>query len=492
MDNEKIKNFITSQRENGVPDEEIYSFLSEKGAIPQGNIEQSQTNRMGIEAPGIAKGLGKSALQLFQGVGELGQNIAQQTAGRVVEAVTGQPKEELGSKMFESGTEEFETLKDATKTETTGESIGKFVGDIAQFIIPATAVSRVQKGSSLASKIVGQALSDTGVQTAREGELNKDVRDTAILSLIIPSVLTGGQKAVSALLGKSDSAGRVINSLIKPASKEFSYGKNPGMAVAKEGIVANSLDDLVTKIDDTIKNKSNEYIEAIKKSNTALNISDSFKPIDEALDVAVKQNNQGLVNRLNTIKVALTNNLTSQVDELGNQIIVPSGIKQLDNISPEDLVSIKRDIGEMTAFTGNPSDDKLVNKALKGIYGNIKSKIDQAVPGSSEISERIASLISAKTATANRVGILARQNVGNFTGKVIGGAGAATSIFTGNPVPALIGLGIAGIENAMGTPAFKTRFAKFLSNASSAQLDELYKSVPGIRAVINREIGNND
>lgn len=34
MDNEKIKNFITTQRQSGIPDTEIYAFLQNKGVIP--------------------------------------------------------------------------------------------------------------------------------------------------------------------------------------------------------------------------------------------------------------------------------------------------------------------------------------------------------------------------------------------------------------------------------------------------------------------------
>lgn len=493
MDNEKIKSFITSQRQNGVPDQEIFSFLKEKGAIPE-PIAPVTPKPTGIinNAPGFVRGLGQSALDLAQGAGQIGQEVLQQTAGRAVEKITGTAKEELGAKVYEKGTEQFNQIEQATKPQTMGEGIGKFTGDVAQFLIPSSKVAKFQKGSSVARKIVGQAVSDTVTQTIKEGELNKDVLNTAIASLVVPTALTGVQVGLKKLLSKSDTAGRVINSLIKPAKNEFSYGKNPGRAVADEGIVASSLDELATKIDDTISNKSKDYINAIKESGAVVDVTDAFNSLDDAIKVAVKQNNQGLVNRLNAIKVGLTNNLDSAVDDAGNEIIKSTGLKQLDNLTPEELVTLKREIGDMTSFTGNSSDDKLVNKALKTIYGNIKSKIDNAVPGSSEMSERIASLISAKTATLNRVGLLERQSLSNFTGKVLGGAGALTSIFTANPVPALIGLGAAGLENAMSTPAFKTRLAKFASTASKSQLDELYKGLPEARAIINTLIGQEN
>jgi len=491
MDNNKVKEFIISQRENNVPDAEIQAFLIEKGALQGVTQPEQSDNNTGIKATGFVRGLGKSALSTIQGAGEFGQNILQQTAGRVVEKITGTPKEELGARAFDEGTEQSDRIKEIATPDNTGESVGKFTGDVAQFFIPATRVAKLQKGSSLVAKIAGQSISDTGVQLLKEGEVNNDVRDTAILSTLIPTGFAGGSAGIKKLLGKSGGASKVINSLIKPASREFSYGKNPGLAVAEEGIIASSLDDLATKIDETLTLKSGEYINTVKQSGAIVDVSKSFSPIDEAIETAVKQNNQGLVNRLNDIKVALTNNLSSQADEAGNEIIKSTGVKQLDNLSAEDLVTLKREIGDMTSFTGNASDDKLVNKALKSIYGNIKTSIDEAVPGSSDLSERIASLISAKTATVNRVGIMARQNIGGFTGKVLTGAGTLASIFTANPLPALIGLGAQGIESGLSTPAFKTRLAKFLIEASQSEKDELFKALPGVRAIINREIGND-
>lgn len=461
---------------------------------PQGVQNQPQPQEKQStqgDLKGFATGVGKSVLETVQGAGQLGQDLLQQTAGRAVEKITGQPKEQMGSPVLEKGTPQFDKLKGATVAQGGAEKAGKFVGDIAQFVIPATNLSKVQKSASLASKIAGQAISDTTVQSVKEGELNKDVANTAIFSLAFPTALAGGQKFMNSILKKSDMAGKVINSLIKPSKNEFSYGKNAGKAIADEGITANSLDDLGNKVEDVISKRSQEYINEIKKSGVVLDVTKSFSSLDNAIKTAVSQNNQTLVNRLNSLKTALTHNLTSVVDEAGNEIIQSAGLKQLDNLTPEQLVELKRDIGKMTAFTGNPSDDKLVNSALKSIYGDVKSKIDSAVPNSSKMSEKIASLISASTAIKNRIGILERQNLGNFTGKVMGGAGVLTSIFTANPVPALIGFGASGIENAMGTPAFKTRFAKFLSGATKQQKDKLFKAMPTLRAIIEREIGND-
>lgn len=63
MDKEKIKQFIISQRENGVPDDQIYSFLQEKGAIQQPQPPKKPLAEKVLDFTGgkeIAQGLGQA------------------------------------------------------------------------------------------------------------------------------------------------------------------------------------------------------------------------------------------------------------------------------------------------------------------------------------------------------------------------------------------------------------------------------------------------
>lgn len=71
MDNEKIKNFITTQRQSGIPDTEIYSFLQSKGIItdtgvtPQPKEKKTFLEKVADFTGGkeIAQGLGQAMAQ---------------------------------------------------------------------------------------------------------------------------------------------------------------------------------------------------------------------------------------------------------------------------------------------------------------------------------------------------------------------------------------------------------------------------------------------
>jgi len=77
MDKEKVKNFIVSQRANGVPDDQIFSFLQEKGAIPKQTAPEP-------EKPSVAEKIATftGGKELAQG---LGQAIAQPEISKGIE-----------------------------------------------------------------------------------------------------------------------------------------------------------------------------------------------------------------------------------------------------------------------------------------------------------------------------------------------------------------------------------------------------------------------
>ena len=375
--------------------------------------------------------------------------------------------------------------------ETTAGKIGEFVGEVSQFAIPGGAVTRATKGLGLATRAITEGVTSGGVAMLQTGEIDKDTRDIAILSAIFP-VAGGAIKSARVKLGQK-AAPRVINSLIKPLKKDMSYGKNPGRAVAQEGIIANSLDDLENKIGEKLGTRLTQLESKLGVSKATFDLSKTLGPLDEAMGKAVKQNNSALVTRLEKAKQALTQNLVREVsEETGETVITSAGAKNLKNISAKEATNFKREIGELTAFTGNPSDDKLVNSALKRVYGNVKGNINAKVPGAETLNERIADLISAKIATKYRGEIMERQNLISFTPKVVGGVGLASSLLTGNPIPVIVGLGIAGFEKALETPKAKTSLASWLAGATTEQKKQLFQKAPWAKGVIQRMLISED
>ena len=297
-------------------------------------------------------------------------------------------------------------------------------------------------------------------------------------------------------------APRIINSLIKPLQKDFAYGKNPGRAIAEEGIVANDFDELINKIREsrqTIGQSIGTLSESLS-SEPVLSVRNSFSPIDDAIKVAASQNNQSLLSRLNNVKRSLTEVLEPAYDDSGNIVVKSIGSRDLDNLTFKQVRNILGDVGDLTAFTGNPSDDKLVNSALKQVYGNIKGESLKAARNINpqiaqqfeKATEKYGDLMSAEIAAKYRDKIIERQNLIGLSPQVVGiGSGLLTAVATGGAtLPAvLVGLSGASLDKLASTPGFKTRLAYLLSTKSEREARYLFSKIPALKKFFNTKDG---
>jgi hypothetical protein len=297
-------------------------------------------------------------------------------------------------------------------------------------------------------------------------------------------------------------APRIINSLIKPLAKDFSYGKNPGRAIADEGIIANNFDDLIDKIRTTrqsVGEKIGQLGDNLSKS-PVLQLRSSLNPLDEAIKNAASQNNTTVLQRLNNVKRALTEVLEPMVDEKGNIGVMSIGSKNLENLTFREGRALLGEIGDLTAFTGNPSDDKIVNSTLKRIYGNIKEKtlalakeIDpQKAQEFSKLTEKYADLSSAEIAAKYRDKIVQRSNLVGLSPQTVGiGTGLITAVATGGAtIPAVLaGLTGAMVDKLASTPAFKTRLAYVLSTKTQPEVNYLLRKIPALKNFFSTKKG---
>lgn len=286
---------------------------------------------------------------------------------------------------------------------------------------------------------------------------------------------------ISKVASKNQSLAKAeINSLIKPKKTDLAYGKDPANAILREKITGKTLDEVGQKVDDAITTRVAEASEKAKKITARVDLRDAVSSIDDAMATAAKQNNQAAVTRLKNVKDAITQNL-----ELGaDGSIVSKGARNLSDLSVEDALRLKREVGSIGAWTGNPSDDKLINKAVKGVFGSIKGKVEKVAPELTDDIEHISSLLGAKHSISNRIDTLARQNLVGFTDKVVGTAGVLGSIMMANPLPVLAGLGEIAVNRLLSSPSFKTRFAQWLVNAPKSQVIQLVQEVPWTKALL--------
>lgn len=425
---------------------------------------------------------------------------------------------------------------------TAKEVVGSGVQFGATFL-PYGAIAKTVGGAVRAlgvGKKVGGLLGVTGAGTTggyavdvgaglQEGESIPQALKPGVgtaIGAILPPALEGAVVATRvAQKATANAAPRIINSLIKPLLKDFSYGKNPGRAVANEGIVANSLDELADKIRSR-RNSVGQEIDSlgtritesqkqlsiptiqVEKSlvtplpSTMITVRESLKPIDEAIKKAIEDNMPDAANRLNGIKRALTTILIPQTTKSGKLVAVSAGSKLVDNLTWQQARKFKTKVGDLTAFTGNPTDDKLVNAALKRVYGQIKEEMERVAERvgpkfakeTKRLNELYADLSSAEIATTYRDKIQSRQNLVGLTPTIAGLGSAVIALITtgGAALPAvLFGVGGAALDKALSSPYVKTRVARWLAKASPEERSLVFSKAPQLEGAIGRVFQNS-
>lgn len=459
---------ILDSRPQGIDIPTALKELSKQGFTIEGYNDkpiQSAVSKVGSVAKsavgGIAEGVGGIALTGIEKAGE---------------ALTGQKVDLRGQFQEQFG----------AKENPKAYGVGQLVGQVASLAAPAGAVGRLAKvgtEAAIGAKTgkIAQAAAEGATFTAGQGlqeGKSQSLNDYATnigLNVAFPVV---GMAAKS--VGESVPA-RIINSLIKPLSKDFAYGKNPGKSVAELVQPANDFEGLISNIKTTLNDVGNRIGSVVSQSPNLkqIDLSYTLKPIDDAIAKAsqAKGTNATLIQRLQTVKDDLVNNIQNGVD--------PQSYKGL--------------VGELTKWTGAASDDQAVNKALKQVYGSTRQSMDDVL--SKELtpeqfaqykrdSEAYGNLLSAKNAAEYRDKLTQRQDLISFGAKNSAMlAGLTTAIASGGAgVPAILaGLAGAGIDKALASPAFKTRVASLLSKLAPKDVSTFFDSVPTAKSLFTEQ-----
>jgi len=450
----------------------VPNYLSKLQPLSQEEIQAIEERKQGGFG-GFVKSLVSAPATIvarpFQAVAALG-GVSQETLDKF-------SKEKLGgfvAPVPKSGSDVVKDIGRGFETVAFGIPVSKVAKGASVIARTFGASAKVAKPLGKIGAGVGQGyLFDVaaGLQSGEGAEAFKPGLGTVI----------GGALPVAGIakdaVSKSVRSGapRIVNSLIKPLKKDFSYGKNPGRAVAEEGIVANNMDDLLDRITERRQSIGEKIGSKLSTSSKKVNLSGFTAPLDDAISVANKapRTNATLISRLESLKSDILGEVVNAEGEI-------TMTRKLSGISPNEALEIKKLIGDLTKFTGNASDDGMVNKALKQLYGKVKEKINRAVPGVAQLNEKYADLTSAQIATKYRNEIIQRQNLIGFGPRTAGiTAALITAISTGgSAIPSiLVGLSAAGLDKVIGSTAVKTRIASLLAKQTSVQRTAFMKAI---------------
>lgn len=216
------------------------------------------------------------------------------------------------------------TYGSAAKGAKTGELLVKTAAEKAAETAAAQSAKAAFKAAPLGQKLakIGtetavSALKGAGVGyaydvagNAQEGKTGADIAKPGFGTLLgggIPLVI-GGVRATAAVT--KDMAPRIINSLVKPKTADFSYGKDPGRTVSEMGITGNNLEDFghnISVAKNDVGKKLGDIYSSEANAGIKIDATDEIKKIDDAIAEAAKggKNNQAIVTQLSNIKDSL-------------------------------------------------------------------------------------------------------------------------------------------------------------------------------------------
>lgn len=393
-----------------------------------------------------------------------------------------------------------------------GPSNKQVAADVAQIGLEFLPIGRIAKGLSTAAKASklkkgADALGNIGAglgvgygfdvtQGIKEGEEDPYKAGVGtIVGATIPGAFESYSAITKALKTKGkEAAPRIINSLIKPLKKDFSFGKDPGRGVAEEGIVAGDMEELASKIKERVSHYGKLIGQASRDATemgVKISLPDFTRPIDEAISKAMEspRSNRSIIERLMDIKADLLKE-TSLAD--GSML----NLRKLEDMTPEEVFKLKSDVADLTRWTDNQSADTVVNRALRTAYGETQEALSKALEdagftGIRDVNDRYADLVTAAKSTEYRDKILQRQNIISLGSKATGFMGAMTDLVAsgGTAIGAILkGVTLGALDQYMSAPGFKTRFAKALGEMRQPTLEKLIEESPGVRSWLTRTL----
>jgi hypothetical protein len=378
------------------------------------------------------------------------------------------------------------------RTENTAQDVGYGAEKVAEFFLPAGLVtkskvaieaSHLPNALKLFATIGSQVGADTAVATA-QGQSAKEIKDVGLISGGV-ELATGasgallktklGQSAVKYMTEKIPS--RLVNSIIRPNDKAFDFGRNPGLGVVQEGIVANSRAGLLAKIGlkkQDIGKQIGDTLISGENAAKSLDVQDAIlNPIRIAKKQAVEAGDKALYSRLDDIEQGLTKEFDERFNVVGNKKM---------QLTPEEVQKLKIRVGKDTRWTGQTFDND-VNKVRVSIYRNLDGVLDDNVAGIADLNARYANMLTAEKNLERTDKRMQRLVMAGLRTTGVGTGYALYSGLSGDSGAEAVAKGIAAgaVTKFAGSTPAKTYTAQILNKLGQSEREHLFKLVPTLK-----------
>ena len=388
--------------------------------------------------------------------------------------------------MLPNSEEIQQTMENTPAPQGIKANIGKFVGEIAT-ASPAIAGSEAIIPSKLAAGALGFGAQRAG-QASSEGA--KPASALGQGALTAGTVYAGGKVIGKAIEGITKipaaekwMSQRIYNSLIAPLKKDFAYAKNPGRGLSETKLYFNNWEEAPKKVQQELTSRVADLEQNVAGRTELINPEQNITRVfEKAKSDAIRQNNQALLTGINKVEQAVKNNLITDAE--GN--IISGTPKKLSNINLSEALKLKRDIGEVTTWTGNPTDLKPLNNLKQNLYRVVKNDMNKVAPELAQKNEVIADLIGAKNAIKHRAAIEMRQSLLGMPSRIATAISGVGYVATHNPATVIPAIGMIGLEKALKSPFIMTRLAGTLSRMSETDVRVVMKAYPALAEGLNR------
>lgn len=477
------RKYVLDQIQSGTSEIELASAISNKyGNIyetAQTNLNQSALERQEISpsfgdkfkksfneltapARGALKGIGST----FAGASELGQRGLR----AVTQPITGEQKP----------IERPEVLTQALTPKNTGEKIGFGMEQVGEFFIPGAVGLKVPSGAGIATKILMEGATASGVTAFQQGKLDKTVALTGAFASgmagVAPAV-GGGAKRIGNFLYR-----KVVPSTLLEKGRDISKALDLGEALSETGF-STSKKQLMSKIGNLVKSYGDDLQGVI--DNASKNNPNKTWKIGE-LTKTVKEDILSNPEMLRKLKATPIDKkvISNTIDDVIKDYKTLYKGKKFDL---QDLQDLKVALGqglekEFSKAVGASTRAKPMTEIV--LRSKIQKTIEKIAPEVQSINQKLAPLLEAST-RIKRKGAYS----GYLTDVIFGG------MYAGRPQD-IIADPVGYFKDFLTGVIVKRGLTSTASKTASAnlmvKLDKILESpkfAPAITGLINEVIG---
>lgn len=401
---------------------------------------------------GAAKGAGHTLTGAADLAREAGNRIGQTL---YPSSLTGKSAN-LGDRLIPQST--IGKLQSATTAQGDFQNLGYTGEQIGEYMLPGIGEDvAAEKAATLLPQLgrVAEPIARVGYNALTTGGLNK---------------LQGGSFNQGAALGAAGAAlgegtkllaPKVAESAIGITKRDRGFGRTPGREILRAGGLRPETiaDNAQGKLGDLM----GQLEQHANQSTVPVDVNPAIKIIDREQIKAINQNAKERYDALHALRQRITEDAFT-------------GAPLPRSMTARQALDIKRGVGDLE-MNWNPELRGKLKGTVREVYGALDKGLDQAMPGTADINQRISSLIPVKerAESAERNASLPQRvahRAAAHTGALASGLLGADIGYNKGGVPGAIAGGLGGVivPEILISPSTQMAFAKLLQSPTTRRL----------------------